>query len=143
MTGAPGVVGRLNHVGIAVPDIAAAVRLYRDVLGVRVSDPVALPALDVTVAFAEFPNSEIEFIEPLGEAAALRRFLERNPAGGIHHLCFEVQDIAWAAASLTARGARAIGAARPGARGRPVQFFHPRDFLGTLIEIEEVREERP
>lgn len=140
MTGAPGVVGRLNHVGIAVPDIAAAVRLYRDVLGVSVTDPVPMPALDVTVAFADLPNSEVELIEPLGEAAALRRFLERNPSGGMHHLCFEVPDIAAATARLVAEGARAIGTPRPGARGRPVQFFHPKDFLGTLIEIEEVKD---
>ena len=130
-------IGRLNHVGIAVPDLAAATRLYRDTLGAAVSDAQPLPAHGVTVAFVTLPNSLVELLEPIGVASPLQTFLDKSPAGGLHHLCFEVPDIAAACAALTAEGARVLGTPRTGAHGRPVVFLHPKDFTGTLIELEE------
>jgi methylmalonyl-CoA/ethylmalonyl-CoA epimerase len=132
-------IGRLNHVAIVVPDLAAAARLYRDVLGARVSEPHSLPAHGVTVVFVKLPNARIELLEPLGPQSPVRGFLERNPAGGLHHLCYEVADIRAARDRLLAAGARILGDGepQPGAHGKPVLFLHPKDFCGTLIELEE------
>jgi len=132
-------IGRLNHVAIAVPDIAAAAALYRDTLGAQVSPPVDQPEHGVTTVFIELPNTKVELITPLGEASPIRGFLERNPFGGIHHICYEVSDVRRAAAELSANGARVLGSGEPkiGAHGKPVVFVHPKDFLGTLIELEE------
>ena len=133
----PVAIGRLNHVGIAVPDLAAATRLYRDTLGAAVSDAQPLPAHGVTVAFVTLPNSLVELLQPLGAASPLQAFLDKNPAGGLHHLCFEVADLAGACAALASEGARVLGTPRLGAHGHPVVFLHPKDFTGTLIELEE------
>jgi methylmalonyl-CoA/ethylmalonyl-CoA epimerase len=132
-------IGRLNHVAIVVPDLAAASAVYRQTLGARVSEPRALPDHGVTVVFVELPNTRIELLEPLGEASPLRGFLERNPSGGMHHLCYEVDDIAAARDRLRGEGARLLGDGEPraGAHGKPVLFLHPKDFCGTLIELEE------
>jgi methylmalonyl-CoA/ethylmalonyl-CoA epimerase len=132
-------IGKLNHVAIVVPDLAAARALYRQVLGALVSEPHALPAHGVTVAFVDLPNTRIELLEPLGAASPVDAFLERNPAGGIHHLCYEVDDIAAARDRLRAEGARVLGDGEPrlGAHDKPVLFLHPKDFCGTLIEIEQ------
>ena len=132
-------IGRLNHVAIAVADLEAAAALYRDMLGAVVSEPVALPEHGVTTVFVELPNSKIELIAPLGAGSPLTGFLERNPFGGVHHICYEVADVRAAGASLSARGARILGDGEPkiGAHGKPVIFVHPRDFLGTLIELEQ------
>ena len=132
-------IGKLNHVAIVVPDLAAARALYRQVLGARVSEPQALPAHGVTVAFVDLSNTRIELLEPLGAASPVDAFLERNPAGGIHHLCYEVDDIAAARDRLRAEGARVLGDGEPrlGAHDKPVLFLHPKDFCGTLIEIEQ------
>jgi len=133
-------IGRLNHVAIAVPDLAQAAALYRDVLGAEVSDPVDQPAHGVTVVFVNLPNSKIELLAPLGDESPIAGFLHRNPAGGVHHLCFEVDDIAAARDTLQAAGARVLGDGEPkiGAHDKPVLFLHPKDFCGTLIEIEQV-----
>jgi len=133
-------IGKLNHVAIVVPDLAAARALYRQVLGARVSEPQALPAHGVTVAFVDLSNTRIELLEPLGAASPVGAFLERNPAGGIHHLCYEVDDIAAARDRLRAQGARVLGDGEPrlGAHDKPVLFLHPKDFCGTLIELEQV-----
>jgi methylmalonyl-CoA/ethylmalonyl-CoA epimerase len=132
-------IGRLNHVAIVVPDLAAASALYRDALGARVSSPHPLPAHGVTVVFVELPNSKIELLEPLGANSPVRGFLEKNPAGGMHHLCYEVDDILAARDRLVAAGARVLGDGEPqtGAHDKPVLFLHPKDFCGTLIELEE------
>lgn len=132
-------IGRLNHVAIAVPDLEAASSLYRGALGADVTEPQPEPAHGVTVVFVNLPNTKIEFLEPLGVNSPIQAFLDRNPGGGIHHLCYEVDDIAAAVADLSAKGARVLGDGRPriGAHGRPVVFLHPKDFLGTLIELEE------
>jgi methylmalonyl-CoA/ethylmalonyl-CoA epimerase len=132
-------IGRLNHVAIAVPDLAAASALYRDILGATVSAPVPQPDHGVTTVFIELPNTKVELIAPLGDNSPIAAFLARQPSGGIHHLCYEVDDIAAAVADLSAKGARVLGDGRPriGAHGRPVVFLHPKDFLGTLIELEE------
>jgi len=132
-------IGKLNHVAIVVPDLAAARALYRQVLGARVSEPQALPAHGVTVAFVDLSNTRIELLEPLGAASPVGAFLERNPAGGIHHLCYEVDDIAAARDRLRAQGARVLGDGEPrlGAHDKPVLFLHPKDFCGTLIELEQ------
>ena len=133
-------IGRLNHVAIVVPDLAAASAVYREALGARVSAPRALPAHGVTVVFVELPNTKIELLEPLGDASPVRGFLDRNPAGGMHHLCYEVEDIIAARDRLCARGARVLGDGepRPGAHDKPVLFLHPKDFCGTLIELEQI-----
>jgi methylmalonyl-CoA/ethylmalonyl-CoA epimerase len=134
-------IGRLNHVAIAVPDLAAATARYRDVLGARVSAPLPLPAHGVTTVFVDLPGgSRIELIEPLGEASPVTSFLTRNPGGGMHHLCFEVEDIRASRDRLIAEGARILGDGEPrnGAHGKPVLFLHPKDFCGTLIELEQV-----
>jgi methylmalonyl-CoA/ethylmalonyl-CoA epimerase len=132
-------IGRLNHVAIVVPDLAAASAVYRRALGAAVSPSQALPAHGVTVVFVELPNTRIELLEPLGDASPVRGFLERNPSGGMHHLCYEVDDIIAARDRLIAQGARVLGGAepRPGAHGKPVLFLHPKDFCGTLIELEQ------
>jgi len=132
-------IGRLNHVAIAVPDVAAAAARYRDGLGARVSAPQALPEHGVTVVFVELPNSKIELLEPRGAASPIAKFLAKNPDGGMHHLCFEVDDILAARDALKAAGARALGDGEPkiGAHGKPVLFLHPKDFVGTLIELEQ------
>jgi methylmalonyl-CoA/ethylmalonyl-CoA epimerase len=133
-------IGRLNHLAIAVPDLAQAAARYRDVLGARVSDPLDQPEHGVTVVFVTLPNSKIELLAPLGDESPIAGFLRRNPAGGMHHLCFEVEDIAAARDRLKAAGARLLGDGEPklGAHGKPVLFLHPKDFCGTLIEIEQV-----
>jgi methylmalonyl-CoA/ethylmalonyl-CoA epimerase len=133
------VIGRLNHVAIAVPDLAAAAARYRDTLGAKVSAPVALPEHGVTTVFVELSNAKIELLEPLGNSSPIAKFLERNVDGGIHHLCYEVDDIRVARDQLKAAGARMLGDGEPkvGAHGKPVLFLHPKDFNGTLIEIEE------
>jgi methylmalonyl-CoA/ethylmalonyl-CoA epimerase len=132
-------IGRLNHVAIAVPDLAGAAAQYRDVLGARVSDPVDQPDHGVTVVFVELPNAKIELLHPLGADSPIAGFLARNPSGGIHHLCYEVEDILAARDRLLACGARVLGDGEPkiGAHGKPVLFLHPKDFAGTLIELEQ------
>ncbi|WP_029042112.1 methylmalonyl-CoA epimerase [Cucumibacter marinus] len=132
-------IGRLNHIAIAVPDLDAATAQYRDTLGAEVSAPQSLPEHGVTVVFVNLPNTKLELLEPLGEGSPIAGFLEKNPAGGMHHICFEVEDIAAAAAKLTADGARVLGDGQPrtGAHGLPVLFLHPKDFNGTLIELEQ------
>ena len=133
-------IGRLNHVAIVVPDLAAAATVYRDTLGARVSEPQPLPEHGVTVVFVELPNTKIELLEPLGADSPVRSFLDRNPAGGMHHICYEVTDIRAVRDRLRAAGARVLGTGEPttGAHGKPVLFLHPKDFCGTLIELEEV-----
>lgn len=132
-------IGRLNHVAIAVPDLAGAAAQYRDVLGARVSDPVDQPDHGVTVVFVELPNAKIELLHPLGSDSPIAGFLARNPSGGIHHLCYEVEDILAARDRLLAGGARVLGGGEPktGAHDKPVLFLHPKDFAGTLIELEQ------
>ena len=131
--------GRLNHVAIAVPDIAAAAASYRDTLGASVSAPQALPEHGVTVVFVELPNTKVELLEPLGEGSPIAAFLERNLSGGMHHICYEVEDIIAARDRLVASGARVLGDGEPktGAHGKPVLFLHPKDFQGTLVELEQ------
>ncbi len=131
--------GRLNHVALAVPDVKAAARLYRDKLGARVSEPEALPEHGVSVVFVDLPNTRIELLEPLGEGSPIAAFLAHNPAGGMHHVCYEVDDICAARDRLRREGARILGDGepKPGAHGRPVIFLSPKDFAGTLIELEE------
>ncbi len=131
--------GRLNHVAIAVPDLAAASAIYRDTLGAKVSAPQALPEHGVTVVFVDTGNSKIELLEPLGEGSPIASFLARNPSGGMHHLCYEVDDIVSARDRLKASGARVLGDGNPkiGAHGKPVLFLHPKDFAGTLVELEQ------
>jgi methylmalonyl-CoA/ethylmalonyl-CoA epimerase len=133
-------IGRLNHVAIVVPDLAAASAVYRETLGARVSAPQPLPAHGVTVVFVELPNAKIELLEPLGEDSRVLGFLERKPAGGVHHLCYEVNDIIAARDRLRAGGARVLGDGEPslGAHDKPVLFLHPKDFCSTLIELEQV-----
>jgi methylmalonyl-CoA/ethylmalonyl-CoA epimerase len=131
--------GRLNHVAIAVPDLAVATAQYRDQLGARVSTAEPLPDHGVTTVFVELPNTKIELLQPLGESSPIAAFLERHPAGGIHHLCYEVADVVAARDRLLAAGARLLGDGEPrtGAHGKPVLFLHPKDFSGTLIELEQ------
>lgn len=133
-------IGRLNHIAIAVPDLDVASAKYRDMLGAAVSPPQALPEHGVTVVFVDTGNTKVELLEPLGDASPIAAFLERSPSGGMHHMCFEVPDIMAAADTLRASGARVLGDGKPktGAHGRPVLFLHPKDFDGTLIELEEV-----
>jgi methylmalonyl-CoA/ethylmalonyl-CoA epimerase len=133
-------IGRLNHLAIAVPDLASASALYSDMLGAKVSAPLALPEHGVTVVFIELPNTKVELLEPLGDASPIAAFLARNPTGGMHHVCYEVEDIMVAREHLIAKGARVLGSDEPkiGAHGKPVLFLHPKDFMGCLIELEEV-----
>ena len=133
-------IGRLNHVAIAVPDLGQAAALYRSTLGARVSEPLDQPEHGVRVVFVELPNTKIELIEPLGEDSPIAAFLARNPTGAIHHLCYEVDDILAVRDRLIASGARVLGDGEPriGAHGKPVLFLHPKDFCGTLIELEQV-----
>ena len=133
-------IGRVNHIAIAVPNLAAASAQYRDMLGPIVSPPQALPEHGVTVVFVDTGNTKIELLEPLGDDSPIAKFLEKNPDGGMHHICFEVPDIAAAAQTLADQGARVLGDGKPkiGAHGLPVLFLHPKDFNGTLIELEEV-----
>ncbi|MEO1016138.1 MAG: methylmalonyl-CoA epimerase [Pseudomonadota bacterium] len=132
-------IGRLNHVAIAVPDIDTAAAVYRDTLGASVSDAVAQPDHGVTTVFIELPNTKIELLEPLGEGSPISKFLERNGDGGIHHICYEVDDILAARDRMIATGARVLGPSEPkiGAHGKPVLFLHPKDFCGTLVELEQ------
>ncbi len=131
--------GRLNHVALAVPDLAAAVAKYRGTLGARVSEALTLPEHGVTVVFVDVGNTKIELLEPLGETSPIAAFLEKNPSGGMHHLCYEVEDILAARDRLKAEGARVLGDGEPkiGAHGKPVLFLHPKDFFGTLVELEQ------
>jgi methylmalonyl-CoA/ethylmalonyl-CoA epimerase len=133
-------IGRLNHVAIAVPDLEAAAAQYRGALGASVGAPQDEPDHGVTVIFIELPNTKIELLHPLGDDSPIAGFLEKNPAGGIHHVCYEVEDIRAAAARLSDSGARVLGDGEPriGAHGKPVLFLHPKDFNGCLIELEEV-----
>lgn len=132
--------GRLNHIAIAVPDLEKATALYRNTLGADVSEPQALPEHGVTVVFITLPNTKVELLEPLGQHSPIASFLERNPDGGMHHICYEVEDIGAARERLVGEGARVLGDGNPkiGAHGKPVLFLHPKDFNGTLIELEEV-----
>jgi methylmalonyl-CoA/ethylmalonyl-CoA epimerase len=132
--------GRLNHVAIAVKDIAAATAVYRDTLGAQVSQPQKLPEHGVTVVFIELPNTKIELLEPLGADSPIAKFLEKNADGGMHHVCYEVEDIIAARDRLKGEGARVLGSGEPkiGAHGKPVLFLHPKDFCGTLVELEQV-----
>ncbi len=132
-------IGKLNHVAIVVPDLTAATSLYRDTLGATVSAPVSLPEHGVTTVFIELPNTKIELLEPLGSSSPIARFLDKNPSGGLHHLCYEVEDILAARDKLVATGARILGDGDPknGAHNKPVLFLHPKDFCGTLIELEQ------
>jgi methylmalonyl-CoA/ethylmalonyl-CoA epimerase len=133
-------IGRLNHVAIAVKDLEKSAALYRDTLGARVSPPQVEPAHGVTVVFIELPNTKIELLAPLGENSPIAKFLEKNPDGGMHHVCYEVDDILAARDKLKAGGARVLGDGEPkiGAHGKPVLFLHPKDFNGTLVELEQV-----
>ncbi len=131
-------IGRLNHVGVATPSIEASVALYRDLLGATaIGTPFDLPTQGVRVCFVDLPNTQIELIEPLGEESPIHGFLAKNPAGGQHHVCFEVPDVRAAAAELVARGARVLGGPRIGAHGTLVQFVHPKDMGGVLVELME------
>ncbi|MCM2432280.1 methylmalonyl-CoA epimerase [Agrobacterium rosae] len=132
--------GRINHVALAVPNLAAAVATYRDSLGAAVSQPQKLPEHGVTVVFIVLPNTKVELLEPLGDGSPIAAFLEKNPSGGMHHICYEVDDIILARDHLIQQGARVLGNGEPktGAHGKPVIFLHPKDFFGTLIEIEQV-----
>jgi methylmalonyl-CoA/ethylmalonyl-CoA epimerase len=134
------VIGKLNHVAIVVPDLEAASATYRDSLGAQVSRPVDLPEHGVTTVFVELPNTKIELLHPLGNNSPIAKFLAANPSGGMHHVCFEVPDILAARDRLKAEGARVLGDGEPrtGAHGKPVLFLHPKDFCGTLIELEQV-----
>ena len=133
-------IGRLNHVAIAVPDLIAASALYRDTLGAKVNPPQDEPDHGVTVVFIELPNTKIELLYPLGENSPIQGFLDKNPSGGIHHICYEVEDILAARDKLKATGARVLGSGEPkiGAHGKPVLFLHPKDFTGTLVELEQI-----
>ncbi|NRB19536.1 MAG: methylmalonyl-CoA epimerase [Rhodobacteraceae bacterium] len=133
-------IGRLNHVAIAVPDLEAAMAQYRDTLGASVGAPQDEPDHGVTVVFIELPNTKIELLFPLGEGSPITGFLEKNPSGGIHHICYEVDDILTARDHLLAKGARILGSGEPkiGAHGKPVLFLHPKDFTGCLVELEQV-----
>jgi len=133
-------IGRLNHVAIVVPDLDAGAALYRNTLGAEVSEPLPLPAQGVTIVFVELPNSKVELLHPLGEDSPVANYLEKNPKGGMHHMCYEVQDLQAAIAHLLEEGATVLGNGEPsiGAHGLPVVFLHPKDFCGTLIELEEV-----
>ena len=133
-------IGRLNHIAVVVPDLGTASALYRDTLGARVSEPLDLPAHGVTTVFVELENTKIELLHPLGADSPIAAFLARNPAGGVHHVCYEVDDILAARDRLAAAGARVLGSGDPtlGAHDKPVLFLHPKDFCGTLVELEQL-----
>ncbi len=133
-------IGRLNHVAIAVKSLSVSAAVYESTLGATISPPQALPEHGVTVVFVTLPNTKIELLEPLGAASPITKFLEKNADGGIHHICYEVDDLRAARDRLTAQGARVLGDGTPkiGAHGKPVLFLHPKDFLGTLVELEQV-----
>ena len=132
-------IGRLNHVAIAVPDLEVATSTYRDILGATVSTQIAEPDHGVTVVFVKLPNTKIELLHPLGENSPIAAFLDKNPSGGMHHVCYEVDDIIKARDQMKSEGARVLGDGEPkiGAHGKPVLFLHPRDFCGTLVELEQ------
>jgi methylmalonyl-CoA/ethylmalonyl-CoA epimerase len=132
-------IGNLNHVAIAVPDLDAACKDYKNFLGAKLSDPMDIPDHGVTVVFVELANTKVELLAPLGDNSPIQGFLKKNPAGGVHHLCFEVEDILEARDQLISEGARVLGGGDPkeGAHGKPVLFLHPKDFQGTLIELEQ------
>jgi methylmalonyl-CoA/ethylmalonyl-CoA epimerase len=132
-------IGRLNHIAIAVPDLAAATAVYADVLGAKVTAPHALPEHGVTVVFIDLPNTKVELLEPLGEDSPIAAYLAKNPGGGMHHVCYEVEDIMLARSELLSKGARVLGNGEPriGAHGKPVVFLHPKDFNGVLVELEQ------
>jgi len=132
-------IGRLNHVAIAVPDLDKATAMYRDALGAKVSAPTDEPDHGVTVVFVELPNTKIELLHPLGDASPIQAFLDKNPSGGMHHVCYEVEDILAARDRMRSEGARVLGDGEPkiGAHGKPVLFLHPKDFCGTLVELEQ------
>ncbi len=134
------IIGKLNHVAIAVPDLEKAVAIYRDVLGAKVSEPLPQPAHGVTVVFVDLPNTKLELLQPLGDDSPIKGFLEKNPAGGINHLCFDVDDILAARDTLKAKVLRVLGGGEPkiGAHGKPVLFLHPKDVTGCLVELEQV-----
>jgi methylmalonyl-CoA/ethylmalonyl-CoA epimerase len=134
-------IGRLNHVAIAVPDLPAAARKYRELLGADVSEAEDLPDHGVTVVFVRFSNTKLELMAPFGPDSPIMSFMKKHPGGGMHHICYEVPDIAAAVATLTVGGARVLGEVKTGAHGLPVAFLHPKDFDGTLIELEEVKPE--
>jgi methylmalonyl-CoA/ethylmalonyl-CoA epimerase len=133
-------IGKLNHIAIAVPDLDKATALYRDILGAKVSAPLPQPAHGVTVVFVELPNTKLELLLPLGEDSTIKGFLEKNPAGGIHHMCFEVNDILAARDELKANGLRVLGSGEPriGAHDMPVLFLHPKDLCGCLVELQQI-----
>jgi methylmalonyl-CoA/ethylmalonyl-CoA epimerase len=133
-------IGRLNHVAIVVPDLEAATGVYRNMLGATVSDATDMPEHGVTTVFVELENTKIELLHPLGEASPVSGFLRKNPSGGMHHVCYEVMDILIARDHLVAQGARVLGDGKPknGAHDKPVLFLHPKDFCGTLVELEQV-----
>jgi methylmalonyl-CoA/ethylmalonyl-CoA epimerase len=133
-------IGRLNHLAIVVPDLAAAAANYAETLGAKVTDPIDLPDHGVTTIFVELPNTKIELLHPLGGNSPVAKYLEKNPDGGMHHVCYEVDEILAARDKLVASGARILGDGEPriGAHGKPVLFLHPKDFCGTLVEIEQV-----
>ncbi len=132
-------IGRLNHAAIAVPDLEAAIKTYRDVLGAKVSESQDLPEHGVTVVFVELPNTKVELLYPLGEKSPIQGFLDKNPGGGVHHICYEVDDILAARDQLQKEGVRVLGTGEPriGAHGNPVLFLHPKDLYGTLVELEQ------
>ena len=132
-------IGRLNHIAIVVPDLDAAVALYRDTLGAQVSEPLRLDDHGVTTVFVDLANTRVELLHPLGATSPVTRFLEKHPAGGMHHVCYEVEDISEAKNQMISNGARVLGSGEPtiGAHGKPVLFLHPADFCGTLIELEQ------
>ncbi|GAA0572375.1 methylmalonyl-CoA epimerase [Rhizomicrobium electricum] len=130
-------IGRLNHVAIATADLEKSAAVYRDLLGAKVSAPHALPEHGVTVVFVELPNTKIELLQPLGDKSPIAAYLEKSPSGGMHHVCYEVDDIAAARDKLAAAGARVLGDIKIGAHGKPVVFLHPKDFVGTLVELEQ------
>ena len=130
-------IGNLNHVAIVVPDLAAGTAVYRDTLGAKVSAPADIPEHGVTTVFVELPNTKIELLHPLGERSPIAKFLENNPSGGVHHVCYEVEDIQAAAKKMVDEGARVLGDIKIGAHNKPVLFLHPKDFCGTLVELEQ------
>ena len=133
-------IGRLNHVAIAVPDLEKAAAIYRNTLGAKVSAPIAMPEHGVTTVFVELPNTKIELLHPLGADSPIKGFLDKNPSGGMHHVCYEVEDILATRDSLKASGIRILGDGEPkiGAHNKPVLFLHPKDFAGTLVEVEQI-----